>query len=99
MTIFAKLPSNSGHLLITNNFFKTRRCPLFRGFTVFGTQVEKQGEIIEKQGVKVFLPLTSQDKQTVRTIRVQNLSLANGVKLIIEETDKLNLKDESTLSA
>ena len=57
--------------------------------------MEKQGEIIEK----VFLPLTSQDKQTVRNIRVQNLSLANGVKLIIEEADKLNLRDESTLSA
>ena len=57
--------------------------------------MEKQGEIIEK----VFLPFTSQDKQTVRNIRVQNLSLANSVKLIIEEADKLNLRDESTLSA
>ena len=34
MTISVKLPPNSGHLLITDKFFKTRRCPLFRGFTV-----------------------------------------------------------------
>ena len=34
ITIFAKLSPNSGHLLITDTFFKTRRCPLFRGFTV-----------------------------------------------------------------
>ena len=26
--------SNSEHLLITDKFFKTRRCPLFRGFTL-----------------------------------------------------------------
>ena len=34
MAIFVKLPPNSEHLLITENFFKTRRYPLFRGFTV-----------------------------------------------------------------
>ena len=34
MTIFFKLPPNSGHLSITGKFFKTRRCALFRGFTV-----------------------------------------------------------------
>ena len=34
MTIFVKLPPNSGHLLITDKLFKTRRCPLFRGSTV-----------------------------------------------------------------
>ena len=34
MTIFFKLPSNSGHLSITDKFFKTRRCPLFRGLTI-----------------------------------------------------------------
>ena len=34
MTISVKLPPNSGHLLITDKFFKTCRCPLFRGFTV-----------------------------------------------------------------
>ena len=32
--IFLKLPSNSGHLLITNKYFKTGRCLLSRGFTV-----------------------------------------------------------------
>ena len=31
---FVKLPANSRHLLTTDKFFKTRRCPLFRGFTV-----------------------------------------------------------------
>ena len=36
VTIFAKLPSNSGHLLITEKIFKNRMCPLFRGFTVYG---------------------------------------------------------------
>ena len=29
-----KLPHNSGHLLITDKFDKTRRYPLFRGFIV-----------------------------------------------------------------
>lgn len=29
-----KLPSYSGHLLITDNFCRTCRCPLFRDFTV-----------------------------------------------------------------
>ena len=28
------LPPSSGHLLTTDQFLKTRRCPLFRGFTV-----------------------------------------------------------------
>ena len=30
MTIFLKLPPNSGHLSITDKYLKTRRCPLFR---------------------------------------------------------------------
>ena len=35
VTIFVKLPPNSGHLLITDRyFFKTRTRPLFRGFTI-----------------------------------------------------------------
>ena len=34
VTIFLKLPPNSGHLSITDKFFKTRRCPLIRGITV-----------------------------------------------------------------
>ena len=34
MTIFVKLRLNSGRHLIMDKFFKTRRCPLFRGFTV-----------------------------------------------------------------
>ena len=34
MFIFFKLLPISGHLSITDNFFKTRRCPQFRGFTV-----------------------------------------------------------------
>ena len=29
-----KLTPNNGHLSITDKFFKTRRCPLFRGFTI-----------------------------------------------------------------
>ena len=35
VTIFLKLPPKSGHLSVTDKFFKTRWCPLFRGFTVF----------------------------------------------------------------
>ena len=35
VTVFFKLPPNSRHLSITDKFLKTRRCPLFRGFTVF----------------------------------------------------------------
>ena len=38
VAIFVKLPPNSGKILIRNNFLKTRRCPLFRGFTVFNYQ-------------------------------------------------------------
>ena len=33
MTIFVKLPPNNGYLLITDKFFKTHRCPLFRDFS------------------------------------------------------------------
>ena len=40
----------------------------------------------EKQGLAVFQPVTGQDKQVVRTLSVENLSLANGVKL--KEIDK-----------
>ena len=32
--ISVKLLPNSGHLLITEKFFKTRRCPLFRGCNI-----------------------------------------------------------------
>ena len=35
--IFVKLPPNRGHLSITDKFCKTRRCPLFRGFTVLSS--------------------------------------------------------------
>ena len=34
MRAYVKLPPNSGHLSITDNFFKSRRCPLFRAFAV-----------------------------------------------------------------
>ena len=51
----------------------------------------------EKQSLEVFLTLTSQHKQAVRTISVENLSSANGVKLIIEKHDKLYLEDERSL--
>ena len=37
VTIFSKLPLSSGHLSITDKFLKTRRCPLFRVFTVFAS--------------------------------------------------------------
>ena len=50
----------------------------------------------EKRGLAVFLSLTVQDKQAVRTVRVENLSLANGVKLIMEELDKLYLNGENS---
>ena len=51
----------------------------------------------EKQSLTVFLTLTSQDKHAVRTISVENLSSANGVKLITEKLDKLYPEDESSL--
>ena len=51
----------------------------------------------DKQGLAVFLSLTSQDKHALRTIIVENLRSANGVKLIIEELGKFYLKDESSL--
>ena len=34
VTIFVNLPPNSGHVSIADKFFKTRRCPLFGGFTI-----------------------------------------------------------------
>ena len=51
----------------------------------------------ENQGFTVYLSLTSQDKQAARTRSVENLSSANGVKLTIEELDKLYIKGESSL--
>ena len=50
----------------------------------------------EKRGLAVFLSLTVQDKQAVRTVRVENLSLANGVKLIMEELDELYMNEENS---
>ena len=52
----------------------------------------------DKQGLAVFLSLTSQNKQAVRTVSVGILSSVNGVKIITEELDKLYLKDESSLA-
>lgn len=43
----------------------------------------------EKQDLAVFITLTGQDKQAVRNISVENLFPGNGLKLIIEELDKL----------
>ena len=40
MTIFFKLPPNSGHLSITDNLPKTHRCQLFRGFTVLALKLD-----------------------------------------------------------
>ena len=37
--IFVKLLPNSGHLSVTDKFCKTRRCPLFRGFTVLRSMI------------------------------------------------------------
>ena len=48
-----------------------------------------------EQGLAVFFSFTDQDKEAVRTISLKTLSSANGLKLIIEELDKLSLKDES----
>ena len=35
MTVYVKLPPNRGHVSIMGVFFKTRRCLLFRDFTVY----------------------------------------------------------------
>ena len=48
-----------------------------------------------EQGLAVFFSFTDQDKEAVRTISLKTLSLANGLKLMIEELEKLSLKDES----
>ena len=50
----------------------------------------------EKQGVAVFFSFTSEGKQAVRIIGVKTLSSADGLKLAIEELDKLYLEDESS---
>ena len=52
----------------------------------------------EKQGLVVFLSLICQDKQAVGIISKENLSLVNGVKLIIDKLHKLYLNDESGLA-
>ena len=43
----------------------------------------------EKQGLAVFSLLTSNDKQAVTTISIENLSSGSSVKLITDERDKL----------
>ena len=50
----------------------------------------------EEQGLAVFFSFTGEDKQAVRIIGVKTLSSADGLKLGIEELDKLYLKDESS---
>ena len=50
----------------------------------------------EEQGRAVFFSLTGEDKQAVRIIGVKTLSSADGLKLAIEELDKLYLEDESS---
>ena len=42
VTTFVNLPPNSGHLSMTDKFYKTRRCPLFRGFTVQAKRMYEQ---------------------------------------------------------
>ena len=49
-----------------------------------------------EQGLTVFFSFTDQDKEGVRTTSLKALSSTNGLKLTIEELDKLSLKDEST---
>ena len=62
-----KLPPNSGYLSITDKFFKTRRCPLFRGFTV------------SKSILKPFrwFPWLSKTKFWPRTRRQANSTVVN----------------------
>ena len=47
--------------------------------------------------IREAFTLLEKEKQSVRTISVENLSSANGVKLITEKLDKLYLEDESSL--
>ena len=47
--------------------------------------------------IREAFTLLEKEKQSVRTISVENLSSANGVKLIIEKLDKLYLEDEISL--
>ena len=53
-------------------------------------------KIKKGQGLALFFSFTGEDKQAVRIRGVKTLSSANGLKLIIEELDKLYLKDESS---
>ena len=48
MTIFFKLPPNSGPLWISDKSFKTRSCPLFRGFTVTTFSSNSSGRLLLK---------------------------------------------------
>ena len=50
----------------------------------------------KEQGLAVFFSFTGEDKQAVRIIGVKTLSSANGLRLIIEELDKLYLENESS---
>ena len=56
MTIFFKLPPNSGHLSITDKSFKTRKYPLFIGFTVTTFSWNSSGRLLLKLSSCLFFP-------------------------------------------
>ena len=59
VTIFFKLPPNSGHLSITDKFFQTRRCPLCRGFTILHSISYCYFEILQIFTILDFIWITN----------------------------------------
>ena len=60
MTIFLKLPPNSGNFSITDKLFKTRRCPLLRSFTVVLFIWICKTKLVSQWKLKSTWPNTSQ---------------------------------------
>ena len=63
MAICFKLPPNSEHLSITDKFFKTGRCPLFRVFTVLTLLSQIFSIYLEMQE---YEPQFFSDKQVIQ---------------------------------
>ena len=83
VTIFVKLPLNSGHLLITDKFFKTRRCPLCRGSTILGIKKRRHHRHFHVNIVKflrtAFLQNNSGGRPLLHFLKVIKQPVRKGV--------------------
>ena len=75
MTVYVKLPPNSGHLSIRDKFIKVRSCTLFRGFTVYKNNSAKR-PVLYLQTVQYNIYLQTVEIY-VRTILLEILHMRN----------------------